>query len=152
MHDEPRWRRYLRFWRPNIDADINDELAFHIDQRVAEFMVAGASRAEAETRARERFGDLGLAREELLSIGRRVDRRHERTQIVDNLRHDFVFAIRSLRRAPGLATACVVTIALGVGANGAMFSLADRLFSRPPSGFREPGGLRRLYARTTRTV
>jgi len=152
MHDEPRWRRYLRFWRPNIDADVNDELAFHIDQRVAEFMSAGASRAEAEARARERFGDIALARDELVNIGRRVGRRHGRTQIFDNLRHDFVFAIRSLRRAPGLVIACVVTIALGVGANGAMFSLADRLFARPPSGVREPGALRRLYARTTWTV
>jgi predicted permease len=152
MHDEPRWRRYLQFWRPNIHADINDELAFHLDQRVAEFMAAGASRAEAEARARERFGDLGLAREELMDIGRHVNRRRERTQVFDNLRHDLAFAIRGLRRAPGLAIACVVTIALGVGANGAMFSLADRLFARPPSGVREPGGLRRLYARTTWTV
>jgi predicted permease len=152
MHDEPRWRRYLQFWRPNIHADINDELAFHLDQRVAEFMAAGASRAEAEARARERFGDLGLAREELMDIGRRVNRRRERTQVFDNLRHDLAFAIRGLRRAPGLAIACVVTIALGVGANGAMFSLADRLFARPPSGVREPGALRRLYARTTWTV
>ncbi len=71
---------------------------------------------------------------------------------LDALRQDVVFSIRGLRRSPGLAIACVVTIALGVGANGAMFSLADRLFARPPAGVADPAALRRLYARTTWTV
>ena len=146
-HDQ-RWRRYLRFWPRNVAADVDDELAFHFEQRVAEFMAAGASRAEAEARARVRFGDVGNTHDELLSIGRRVDRRRERLHAVENLRHDLVVALRGLRRSPGLAIACVVTIALGVGANGAMFSLADRLFSRPPSGVRAPSELRRIYART----
>jgi predicted permease len=148
MHDEPRWPRYLRFWRRSVDADVNDELAFHFEQRVAEFIAAGATREEAEAQARARFGDIGNTQDELLSIGRRVDRRRDRLQSLDNLRHDLVFAMRGLRRSPGLAVACIVTIALGVGANGAMFSLADRLFNRPPSGVREPAGLRRIYART----
>jgi predicted permease len=73
-------------------------------------------------------------------------------QALDSLRQDTVVAMRGLRRSPGLAIACIVTIALGVGANGAMFSLADRLFARPPAGVRDPGALRRLYARTTWSV
>jgi len=76
----------------------------------------------------------------------------ERLQALESLRQDTIFAIRGLRRSPGVAIACIVTIALGVGANGAMFSLADRLFERPPAGVRDPGGLRRLYARTSWTV
>ncbi|HEX4684050.1 MAG TPA: ABC transporter permease, partial [Gemmatimonadaceae bacterium] len=72
--------------------------------------------------------------------------------VIDQMRQDLVFAIRGLRRSPGLTVACVVTIALGVGANGAMFSLADRLFARPPAGVGDPGSLRRLYVRTTWTV
>ena len=72
--------------------------------------------------------------------------------MLDNLRQDVAFSIRGLRRSPGLAITCVVTIALGVGANGAMFSLADRLFARPPAGVVDPASLRRLYARTTWTI
>jgi len=149
VHDEPRWRRYLRFWRRNVAADVDDELAFHFEQRVAEFMAAGATRADAEAMARTRFGDVGNTHDELLSIGRRVERRRDRLQSLENLRHDTLFAIRGLRRSPGLAIACIVTIALGVGANGAMFTLADRLFTRPPSGVEDPGAIRRIYARTS---
>ena len=148
MQDEQRWRRYLRFWRRNIAADVDDELTFHFEQRVAEFVAAGATRADAEAQARARFGDVGDTHNQLLSIGHRVARRRDRLQTFENIRHDAVFAMRGLRRSPGLAIACIVTIALGVGANGAMFSLADRLFSRPPSGVRAPDELRRIYART----
>jgi len=74
------------------------------------------------------------------------------THVLDTLRQDVVVSIRGLRRSPGLAIACIVTIALGVGANGAMFSLADRLFARPPAGVADPAALRRLYARTTWTI
>lgn len=73
-------------------------------------------------------------------------------QAFDVLRQDLVFSIRGLRRSPGLAIACIVTIALGVGANGAMFSLADRLFARPPAGVAQPDDLRRLYVKTTWTI
>jgi len=152
MHDEPRWRRYLRFVRRNVDADVDDELGFHFGQRVAEFIAAGATRDEAEARARARFGDVALVRQELRTIGGRAHGRRERRDVVDQLRQDVVFAVRGLRRSPGLTIACVVTIALGVGANGAMFSLADRLFTRPPGGVAYPGALRRLYVRTTWTV
>ena len=152
MHDEPRWRRYLRFVRRNVGADVDDELRFHFEQRVAEFIAAGATRDEAEARARARFGDVALVREELRSIGSRAHRRRDRRDVVDQLRQDVVFAVRGLRRSPGLTIACVVTIALGVGANGAMFSLADRLFARPPAGVADPGALRRLYVRTTWTI
>lgn len=85
-------------------------------------------------------------------IDRRTARRRDAGQILDVMRQDVGFAIRGLRRSPALAVACIVTIALGVGANGAMFSLADRLFAREPGGVARPDELRRLYARTTWTV
>ena len=98
MHDEPRWRRYLRFVRRNVGADVDDELRFHFEQRVAEFVAAGATRDEAEARARARFGDVALVREELRGIGSRAHRRRDRRDVADQLRQDVVFAIRGLRR------------------------------------------------------
>src|SRR4051794_19427501 len=121
MPDTPRWRSYLRFWRRNVDADVNDELSFHFEQRVAEFMATGVGRGEAEVLARARFGDVADTRQALLNIGERAGRRRDYAQALDNLRHDAAYAARGLRRSPGLAIACIVTIALGVGANGAMF-------------------------------
>ena len=41
MTSTPRWRRYLRFWRPDVDGDIDDELRFHFDARIAELRSAG---------------------------------------------------------------------------------------------------------------
>src|SRR5262245_31601466 len=115
MKYESKLRRYLRFWRRDVGADVDDELAFHYEQRIQEFMAAGASRAAAEARAAARFGDVARTRDELLSIGERVGRHSDRASIVDGLLQDMRFAIRGFRRSPGLAAACVVTIALGVG-------------------------------------
>jgi predicted permease len=152
MTTEPGWRRYLRFWRRDVAADVDDELAFHFEQRVQQFMAAGSSREEAVARARERFGSVDDTRTALLEIGQRGGHRRDRAGVFDALRQDVAFALRTLRRSPGVAVASVAIIALGVGANGAMFSLADRLFLRPPAGVSHPEDLRRLYVRTNWSV
>ena len=69
----------------------------------------------------------------------------------DHLRQDVAYARRSLRRSPGFAATVVATLALGVGANAALFSLADRLFLQNPAGVTDPGSLRRVYERTDHT-
>lgn len=71
--------------------------------------------------------------------------------IIDHLRQDAAYALRSLRRSPGFTAMVVATLALGVGANAALFSLADRLFLQNPTGVMDPGSLRRLYERTDHT-
>jgi predicted permease len=62
---------------------------------------------------------------------------------------DTRYALRRLRAAPTLSAAIILTLALGIGANSAVFSLADRLFVRPPSGITRPTELRRIYALST---
>ncbi|MFL5615054.1 MAG: ADOP family duplicated permease [Gemmatimonadaceae bacterium] len=74
------------------------------------------------------------------------------TSFLESCSQDVRFAVRTLRRSPGIVTACVVTIALGVGANGAMFSLVDRLFVRQPAGVHDPARIRRLYLRTSFSI
>ena len=63
------------------------------------------------------------------------------------LGQDLSFALRGLRRSPGLTIAIVVTLSLGVGANASVFTAIDRVFFHAPSGVKEPGSIRRLYAR-----
>jgi len=68
------------------------------------------------------------------------------------LGNDLRYALRRLRLAPGVAATIVLTLALGVGANAAVFSLADRLFLQPPPGIADPQSLRRIYARSNWSV
>ena len=62
-------------------------------------------------------------------------------------RQDLAFALRGLRRSPGLAFIIVLSLSLGVGANVAVFTALDRVFLQAPPGIDEPQQLRRLYAR-----
>ncbi len=58
MANIPRWRRYLRFFGANVQGDVDDELAFHMEMRIRDYESQGMSRAEAERAARERIGDV----------------------------------------------------------------------------------------------
>src|SRR5436189_2364006 len=65
---------------------------------------------------------------------------------------DLRYAVRRLRLAPGLSLTIVVTLALGIGANAAVFSVADKLFLEPPPGIAHPESLRRIYTRSNWSV
>lgn len=72
-------------------------------------------------------------------------------RVADALRQDVAYAIRGLARSPGLTVTIIVTLGLGVGANAAVFTALDRVFFQAPAGVRDPGSLRRLYARKVST-
>jgi putative ABC transport system permease protein len=76
----PRWRRYLRFFRPNIQADIDDEIRFHFDARIDELISQGVSLDDAHRRAVEEFGDVHAVTQELRVIDRGLARRRDRTE------------------------------------------------------------------------
>ena len=67
----------------------------------------------------------------------------------DLVRQDVTYAWRSIRRTPGVAATVVITLALGVGVNGAVFSVLDQLYLRYPAGVVEPEGIRRIWTRFT---
>ena len=82
----PAWRRYLRFWRPDVDADIDDELRFHLEERLADLMLRGRSREEAQTEAAREFGDVDTVRARLHDIDTRVQHQRQRAGWLDALR------------------------------------------------------------------
>jgi predicted permease len=149
---EPKWRRYLRFWHRDPVGDVDDELQFHFANRVAEFEAAGMSRTDAIAAARARFGDVDRVRGDLACIDARITRRSHVSQLLDAAWQDSSYALRVLRRTPGLSAAIVLTLALGIGANAAVLSLVDALLIRPPSGVAHPETLRRIYARSNWSV
>src|SRR5690348_3556989 len=116
----PAWRRYLSFWGANPRADVDDELRFHFEMRVRDYLARGMSRADAERVAMARLGDTARAAEESVAIDQRHARTSGRLALVGAVRQDAAFAARLLRRDWIATTLAVVCLALGIGATTTM--------------------------------
>lgn len=128
---DPAWRRYLRFWGSDVARDLDDELRFHLEARVDEYIAAGLTPEAARAAATARFGNLARFRDQCDHIDSQWMR--ERTML-DTLRTfaaDLRFALRQLRRTPALAVAAVLCFALGTGANTSIFSVVEAVLFRP---------------------
>ena len=143
--ETPRWRRYLNVIRREASADVDDELRFHFESRIEELVSQGMDAAAAREQAVREFGDVGAVRAGLVDIGDRVARKRRRSELLFDLLRDVGYAIRTLRRTPAVAVGILLTLALGVGANAAMFTLLDAIFLRQPAGVVQPDGVHRVW-------
>jgi predicted permease len=140
-------RRFLRLPRRSsarLRADLDDELRFYFDMRTRELVDQGMREADAHREAVREFGDLEYTKRYCLAEDAMSTRTEQRTNLVAELQQDVAHSWRWLRRAPGFAAVALTTIALGVGANTAIFSVVNGLLLRDlPYG--EPDQLVRVW-------
>src|SRR6185295_14819170 len=110
------------FGRKRLERELDKELQFHLDAAVADLMRAGLTREAAIRRARIEIGGLEQVKEET--------RDARGTRLVEDLIADTRYALRGMLRSPAFTTAAVLTLAVGIGANTAVWSIVEALMLR----------------------
>ena len=132
-----RFRFRALFRRDALERELDDELRFHLEHEIEKNVRAGMSRADAERAARIAFGGVSRIKDEARDA-RGVSGWETFTQ-------DLRYAWRGLRSRPGFALAIVTTLALGIGANAAMFGIVDRVLFRPPAYLKDMDRTHRVF-------
>jgi predicted permease len=135
------WTR-TRLWlvsllrRRRFDTDLDDELAFHLRARADHLQSSGLSGAEARRQARVEFGSVRKVRAEVHDV--------RRGAWVEHVARDVRYGVRSLRRHQGFTAMAVLSLAIGIGANAAIFGLTHAVLF-PESPLDDPATLVNLY-------
>jgi predicted permease len=116
------YRLRALFRRSQVEAELDDELRAHLESQVEKYLRAGMPRGEAARRARLELGGLEQVKEEC--------RDARGTRWLEGIAQDIRYGVRLLRRSPAFTLVAILSLALGIGANTAVFSLLDSLALR----------------------
>jgi hypothetical protein len=134
--EQLRMRLQMLLGRERAGTRLNDELAFHLDRQIAENVAAGMTPNEARYSALRTFGNPALLREQT--------RTSWSWNGLESLLRDFRLAFRALCRTPGFMAIAIVVMALGIGANVALFTVVRTVILKPLP-FKDPDRLLMLY-------
>ena len=137
------WQIYHRlrslFRRRRQETELDEELRFHLTEEMEERIADGMSPEDARAAARRDFGNVPLIRE--------LTRETWGWGPAERLLQDIRSAMRGMRRNPGYTAAVVLTLALGIGLNAAMYGMLSRLFLQAPPHIDNPDGIHRVWVR-----
>jgi len=125
-----RWFRALTLSRRNAARDVDDELRFHLESRIADLVASGVDPAKARARAEAEFGDQRFIRDQTVRIDERIHRRRRLSDWLGEVWRDVLVGLRSLARTPAFAISALLCTALGIGATGAITSAAYAILVR----------------------
>lgn len=125
-------------WPSEIDRDVDEEIASHLDLRREELVANGVAPADAAAAAARKFGNRDDVAEACRLIDRKYRDQERRTGMLTDLRQDLGYAVRLFSRSPGFAVIAILTLAIGIGATSTIFTLANWALLRPLPGVADP--------------
>jgi putative ABC transport system permease protein len=130
----PSVKRLFRFpsrSRSEVAADAREEVLFHLDRRVEDLRRGGLPEGEAREQAKREFGDLRSSLEDGLRHELRLERRRFLSRLLGDFRLDVRLGVRLIARSPGVSAAAILTLAVAIAGNTAIFSVANALLFKP---------------------